>query len=128
MSFRARSAALVLCLATTAPAFAQTAEQDVRCLLASNVFGATEKDPMRKQMALATALFFAGRADAHIPPATFKTLLAAQGKALTEANTPAVMTTCAKQFQARERALQQMGREVAQAQQPKPAAAPAAKK
>jgi hypothetical protein len=116
---------LLLVFPLAAPALAQTTDQDVRCVMAGNVFGATEKDPGRKQLALATALFFAGRVDARLTPAQMKAAVAAQGKALTTANAPGVMTECAKQFQAKERAMQTIGQQVAQAQRPaKPAAGP----
>lgn len=114
-------AALLASLAPAA-ALAQTAEQDVRCVIVSNFFGAAEKDPQRRQLALATGLFFAGRADAHVPPAQFKALVASQGKALTADTAPGVMTGCAKQFQAKELAMRAVGRAVAEAQRPAPAA------
>jgi hypothetical protein len=99
-----------------APAVAQTTDQDVRCVIAGNVFAANDKDPARKQLALATSLFFAGRVDARLSPAQTKAAVATQGKALTAANAPGVMTECARQFQAKERAMQAIGQQVAAAQ------------
>lgn len=113
-----KSALFLSVLLPMAPAVAQTPDQDVRCVMAGNVFGATEKDPVRKQLALATSLFFAGRVDARLSPAQMKAAVAVQGKALTTANAPAVMTECARQFQAKERAMRTIGQEVAGAQAP----------
>ncbi len=120
----ARLTAAALLLATAAAASAQTTDQDVRCVLAGNAFGATEKDAARKQLALATALFFGGRVDARLSPAQMRAAVAAQGRALTTADLPATMTACAARFQAKERAMQAIGRQVAEAQHPQPAAPP----
>lgn len=119
MPIRLFAAALLI---AGAPVVAQTADQDVRCVLAGNAFGATEKNPVRKQLALATALFFGGRVDARLSPAQMRAAVAAQGRALTTADLPATMTACAAQFQAKERAMQAIGRQVAAAQHPQPAA------
>ena len=118
-----RSLVAAVLLTAAAPAAAQPADQDVRCVLAGNAFGATEKDPARKQLALATALFFGGRVDARLSPAQMKAAVTVQGRALTTARLPETMTACAAQFQAKERAMQAIGQEVARAQQPAPAAA-----
>ena len=118
-SIRIFAAALTVIFGT--PAIAQSADQDVRCILAGNAFGMAEKDPAKKQLALATSLFFAGRADARLAPAQFKAQVLAQGKALSTSNAADVMTACAKTFQAKERAMQAVGQEVARSQaQPTP--------
>ncbi len=106
------------------PAAAQTAEQDVKCMLAANVFSKEEKDPPRRQLAEATGIFFFGRMDARIAPAQLKPMIIAQGKTLTAVNLGQVMTDCAKRLQARQMALQAIGKAVA-ATQPTPAPAPA---
>lgn len=109
-----------LALLPCTPAVAQSVDQDVRCILAGNAFGLAEKDPAKKQLALATGLFFAGRADARLTPAQLKAQVAVQGKALTTSNAAETMTACARTFQDKQRSLQAIGREVAQSQQKPP--------
>lgn len=107
-------------LVISAAANAQTVDQDVRCILAGNAFAMAEKDPGKKQLALATSLFFAGRADARLTPTQFRAQVLAQGKALSTGNAAETMTTCAKTFQAKERAMQTIGQDVARSQQARP--------
>lgn len=99
-----------------APAWAQAPDQDVRCLLASNVFATQEKDPTKKQIAQTAALFYMGRLDARMSIAELKSRILVEGKAMTGTNVGEVMTNCAKQLQAKQRALQTMGQEIAKSQ------------
>lgn len=115
-----RPLGLIAALLLAAPALAQAADADVRCMMAGNVFGKAEKDPAKKQLALATGLFFSGRADARLSPAQLKAAILAQGKALTTENVADAMTVCARTFQAKQRGLVTIGQQIA-GSQPKPA-------
>lgn len=103
-------------LAVAVPASAQAVDPDVQCLLASNAFSSLEKDPAKKQMAASAALFYAGRLDARLNPAQIKAKVLASGKSLNQQNAGTIMTACAKQLQAKQKALQAMGQEIARAQ------------
>jgi hypothetical protein len=104
------------CAGISLPAGAQTTEQDVRCLLASNVFAATEKDATKKQVATASALFYLGRLDARMTLPQLKAQILAQGKTLTGKTVGDVMNVCARELQAKQRAVQAMGQEIAKSQ------------
>lgn len=118
-----RGGAALLALVAAAPAAAQAADADVRCLLAANVFARAEKDPVKKELAVATGLFFSGRADARLSPAQLKAAIQSQGKALTTETVAQVMTACAKGFQDKQRGLQAIGRQIAAARPPPAASA-----
>lgn len=110
-------AAAALCVTgVAAPAWAQTPDQDVRCLLASNVFATSEKDPTKKKIAQTAALFYLGRLDARLSLAELKSRILVDGKAMTGTNVGEVMTNCAKQLQTKQRALQAMSEEIAKSQ------------
>ena len=104
-----------LAIAAAAPAAAQTVDQDVKCMLASNVFATQEKDPQRKQIAQASALYYFGRVDGRVPLPQLKDKILTVGKSFTPATLGPVMTTCARQLQDRQKALQDVGRQVAAA-------------
>ena len=90
--------------AFAAPALAQNTASDVRCLLVSNVFANSEKNPKAKQVASAASLFYSGRVSA-LPDATIHSSLEAEAKQLTVANAAPTMTACAQRMT---RALQQL--------------------
>ena len=92
-----------------APLAAQSIDSDVRCLLASNVFVQREKDPARKQLALAAQAFYLGRLDARISNEQLKTVMLAQAKAMTFASLPATMNDCVKRLAQKGMALRAMG-------------------
>jgi len=74
-------AAAALCLTgMVAPAWAQTPDQDVRCLLASNVFATQEKDATKKQIAQTAALFYMGRLDARLSIAELKSRILTEAR------------------------------------------------
>lgn len=89
-----------------APVAAQSVDEDVRCLLASNVIVRQEKDPTKRQLATASQLFYFGRLDARISTPALKTALAAQIKTMTGASIGPTMTACVKRLAAKGVAMQ----------------------
>jgi hypothetical protein len=100
-------------LAAATPASAQALDPDVRCMLVSNLFAQAEKDPQRKQLSAISSVFYFGKVSARLNPAQIKQQLQLLDKAVKPAELPAVMTNCAKQFQAKQQAFLALGRSVA---------------
>lgn len=92
------------------PAGAQAVDPDVRCLTVSKFFAATEKDPGRKQLAIASAFFFLGRIDARLSPAQLKAKLGNPSALIQQKDAGQLMTACAKRVQISQQALMTMGR------------------
>jgi hypothetical protein len=114
---------LCLGLATVllaAPASAQAVSDDVRCLLVSNAFAATEKDVPRKQLAVESAHFFLGRIDAKLTQPQLKAQILQIAKTLRPDTMAATMNACVKRVQSRQQMMQVIGGEI-KAAQPKPA-------
>jgi len=88
-----------------APVAAQSVDDDVRCLLASNFFAKTEKDPQKKQLAVTAAAFYLGRLDTRISNAQLKNAALAQAKTLTGTSVSPLMNTCAKRVVLKDAAL-----------------------
>ncbi|WP_294394768.1 hypothetical protein [uncultured Sphingomonas sp.] len=105
------AAAVAAVTATSLPA--QGADQDVRCLMASNLFSQAEKDPTRKQVALVSSFFYMGRLDGRVTPAQLKAQILAQGKTLTTKNAGETMTACAKNVQGKQALIQGIGKQLA---------------
>ena len=91
---------------SAAPAIAQTAEKDVRCMILGEAFSKQEKDPAKKQIAAATGLFYFGRVDAQISGAALRSEFIAQRTVLLHQNAGEAMTACAKEFIAHQHNLQ----------------------
>lgn len=94
-----RAVSALALLATAAPALAQTAQDDVKCLLASNLFVKAEKDAGRRQVAVLSSYYFLGRVDARVPGAQLAAMMKAQAATLTPQNAGPTMTQCAKRVQ-----------------------------
>lgn len=111
-----RSIATLVAIAAIAgmatPALAQSADNDVRCLLLSSAFSRMEKDPGRKQVAEVAAIYYFGRVDTRLSGLPLKNQILAQGKSLSGANAGQQMTACAKQMQARRQAFQALGQSI----------------
>ena len=103
------AAALVL---TAGAAQAQGPDQDVRCMIASNLFVKAEKDPARRQVAMLASYFYLGRVDARLSGAGLAGALKAQSAAITPASAGPVMTECAKRMQSAGMAMQTLGRQI----------------
>ncbi|MDO6416882.1 hypothetical protein Q4F19_21035 [Sphingomonas sp. BIUV-7] len=106
------SAVLGLAIGAT-PAIAQDAASDVRCLLVSNAFAATDKDPQRKQLAIEASHFFLGRIDARMTQPQLKASIIQIAKTLTPPGMGPAMNACVTRLQSRQRMMQVIGREVA---------------
>ncbi|HMI18440.1 MAG TPA: hypothetical protein VK533_02735 [Sphingomonas sp.] len=81
-----------------APVAAQSVDDDVRCLLASNFFARTEKNAQQKQIAMASAAFYLGRLDARISNEQLNSAAMAQAKTMTKDSLGPTMNSCAKRL------------------------------
>ena len=81
-----------------APVAAQSVDDDVRCLLASNFFARAEKNPQQKQIAMASAAFYLGRLDARISNEQLNGAAMAQAKTMTKDSLGPTMNGCAKRL------------------------------
>jgi hypothetical protein len=105
-------AATVLLL-SSGSALAQTPAEDVKCLVASNIFANTEKDAAKRQVSTAARLFYLGRVDARLGGGQLQTTLTTAAKGITAANVGATMTTCVKSMQGKLAALQALSQQAA---------------
>ena len=113
MMLRKALAAASLALAVSGgPAAAQGTDEDVRCLLASNLFTKAEKDPAKRQVALLSAYFYLGRVDARMSGQQIGTALKTQRAAITPQNAGPIMTACAKKLQSAGLAIQTLGKQI----------------
>lgn len=110
-----------------APVGAQAIDADIKCMLAADVFARNEKDPGRKQIAVVSGLFFFGRIDGRLAAPQIKAQLVAAQHTLKQTDLPAIMNDCVKRFQARNVALQQIGKSITPPAPPAGAPAPAPK-
>lgn len=85
-------------IAIAAPVAAQQTDKDVRCLLAANVFARMEKDPAKRQIAMAASIFYLGRLDAQISNEQLKKAVTAQAKAMPASILGSIMTECTKRL------------------------------
>jgi len=90
--------AALAAVAFAAPVAAQSVDEDVRCLLAANVFARAEKDPARRQLSIATSVFYLGRLDARVSNEQLKTAVQAQAKTMPASSLGPTMTKCAKRL------------------------------
>jgi len=103
------------------PVMAQSANQNMQCLMIANVFSAQEKDPQKKQVAIGAAFFYLGRLNETISPAQLKTLVLAQSKTLTPQTAGPLMNACVKEIGVKQAMMQAVGKDLQAAQ---PAAPP----
>jgi hypothetical protein len=92
-------ATLGLAALATSPVAAQALDPDVKCMLASDVFGRMEKDQNRRQLAVLSGLFYFGRIDGRLSPAQMKAQILAVGTQMKATDLGPVMNECAKRFQ-----------------------------
>ena len=79
-------------------ASAQAVDPDVRCVVVSKFFATVEKDAQKKQLALASAFFFAGRVDGRLAFAQVKVQLSSPGALVKASDAATLMNGCAKRF------------------------------
>lgn len=97
MKFAAISIGLATAVLTATPAQAQ-ANNDVRCLLASNLFAKAAKEPKARTAAEAGKLYYLGRIHGRLSPEQLKAQLVSQQKTITQKNAGDVMNGCARQM------------------------------
>ncbi len=81
-----------------APVSAQSVDDDVRCLLASNYFAHAATDPQQQKIAQASAAFYLGRLDARISNQQLVSGEMAQAKTMTKDSLGPIMNNCAKRL------------------------------
>jgi hypothetical protein len=89
----------VALIASAGPARAQVGN-DVKCLLASNLFANSAKDPKVRTSAEASKFFYLGRIYGRLDATQFKTQVLAQQKSITKSNAGQIMNGCARQIEA----------------------------
>lgn len=95
MIYRMARIASFLALAICAnPASAQSVD-DVKCILASNIFVKAAKDDKMKHIAEDAAYFYLGRMN-RFKPADLRLAINQQKKSLSSANAGAIMNLCAR--------------------------------
>ncbi len=101
MKFTIRLVQAVTILAVSAmaaPASAQ-AGNDVKCLLASNLFAKAAKDPKARTAAEASKLYYLGRIHGRLNATQLKAELLAQQKGISPKTAGAIMNGCARQME-----------------------------
>lgn len=93
------------------PAQAQTAD-DVKCLLASNLFAKSAKDPKIRLAAEASKYFYLGRIYGRLNATQLRAQMVAQQKAITTTNAGPIMNSCARQMDAGVKMVQGATREL----------------
>lgn len=104
-------AAGVALLAST-PAAAQ-ATNDVKCLLASNLYSKAAKDPKARTIAEASKYFYLGRVSGRLNEPQVRAQMAAQTKTITAANSGNVMNACVRQMQGSAVMIERVGKQLA---------------
>jgi hypothetical protein len=102
-------AAFALAL-TSAPAAAQSPNDDVKCLLAANLFVKAEKDPGKHQIAVLSSYFYLGRVDGRRSGAQLTAAMKATAPTITADAAGPIMTACAKRVQSAAMAVQTIGK------------------
>ena len=106
-------AAMAAALGSVGPLQAQTVDQDVKCLMVSNIFSQTEKDEGKRRVATTAALFYLGRVDARVAGPQLRAAMEAQAKTINPASAGPTMTECARTMQGKMAALQAMSKPAA---------------
>jgi hypothetical protein len=82
------------------PAVAQTANQDVRCLMLSNLFAKAAPDAQGKEAAAQSRLFYLGRVSAKVASAQLAPAMATEAKTMDAAHVGPEMNKCLANVQA----------------------------
>jgi hypothetical protein len=86
---------------------------DMRCLLVSNLFAKSGKEPKAKRVGEVAAYFYLGRIDGRVSSDQLRTAMREQQKTVTAENAGAVMAACARRMEASARSVQAVGRQLA---------------
>jgi hypothetical protein len=109
---RTRSVVAALLLLAGSPVQAQ-AVNDVRCLLASNLFSMAGKEDKTRKLADSNKFFYLGRVSARLSEQQIRTQMIAEGKMITAANAGKVMDACAGQMRNAANEVEAIGKQVA---------------
>ncbi len=104
--------AIAVVLATTPAAVgAQGGSDDVRCLMVSNIFAKSAKEPKAKQIAQSAKLFYGGRAS-QLAAADLEAAMVAQKDRIGAANAGALMNACAQSMDQSLKTIQSTGQKL----------------
>ncbi len=99
---------------------AQSATQDVRCLLlATHMSGRATKPEVKTVMSM-TSAYYLGRVNGRIPDSELEARTRTEAKALVGTNVGQQMQSCVADMQNRARAMQAIGRKLTPEQKPAP--------
>ena len=94
-----------------APAAAQNMNNDVRCLIVSNLFAKNAKEAKARTLASSVRLFYGGRVSA-LSAAQIQAGVVAQQKQLTPANIGTTMNGCARSMDQALKKIQAVGQKL----------------
>lgn len=107
-------AGLMLATAAATPALGQgQATNDIRCLMASNLFSRAAKEPNTRKLAEAGKYFYLGRIAGRLSEQQVRAQMVAQGKTITPATAAGVMKACAQQMQSGAAMVERVGKQLA---------------
>ena len=92
-------AAIILAASVIASPASAQAGNDVKCLLASNLFAKAAKDPKTRTAAEASKLYYLGRIHGRLNAAQLKAELLAQQKSISAKSASTIMNGCARQME-----------------------------
>jgi hypothetical protein len=119
--------ALAAALLTASAAATAQSATDARCILLANAFASQSKDANQQKIAEDTLYFYLGRINGAPTAAQMKAVMDQQGKTLTNANAPTLMSECVKPVEAKVELLQAVAAQSRPAPQAQPPAQPAPK-
>ena len=111
--FRSVAGSAVLAALLAAASASAQAGNDVKCLLASNLFAKAAKDPKTRTAAEASKLYYLGRIHGRLNAAQLKAELLAQQKAISAKTAGAIMNGCARQMGSGIKMIQSVTQQVA---------------
>lgn len=110
--WRTRWAVAAVALLAGTAAHAQSVN-DVRCLLASNLFSMAGKEEKARKLADSNKFFYLGRVSARLTAQQIRAQMMTEGKAITAANAGKVMVACAGQMRKAGVEVEAIGKQVA---------------
>ena len=105
-------AAITTVLFAGTPATAQSTN-DLRCLMASNLFSKAAKESKARQVAEAAKYFYLGRVSGRFTEQQLRVQMQAQTKTITQANAGDVMSACTRQMQSGAAMIERVGKQLA---------------
>lgn len=99
-------------LSASTPASAQPTN-DLKCLLASNLYSIAAKDEKMRKLAEANKYYYLGRVSTHLNEQQIRGQMQAQGKTITQANAGSVMQACVGQMRKAAATIERVGKQMA---------------